>query len=94
MSITGGAPVNTTLRYGHGGFGTVETDQNHTTNCKSSWSTTPGTRRGRICIENTHAPFYSAWAEDDRDYCTSSLAEFYNSNACDNFPVFFSIAVR
>ncbi len=81
VSIDGAPPVAGTLRYGPDNFDSV---------CGDPWTT--GASYGRICIDGTSAPFYSAFAVGAPDLCSDSRSAF-NAKAC-SASVQFSIAVR
>ena len=82
VSINEAAAVQRTLYYGY---------ENWIGNsCDSSFQS--GILFGRICIANTQAPFYSAFAVSQGDTCSLS-DEFYNNTVCETDRR-FSIAVR
>ena len=80
-SIDGAAPVSATLRYGSQDFSTL---------CSDDWVSTSS--YGRICLEGTTGPFYSAFDTDTADRCADSDQAF-NAQVCSTDRV-FSIAVR
>lgn len=79
VSIDGGAPVTTTVRFGIDNFNN---------RCGDSWSPTP---LGRFCVVNTRAPYFNGFASALHDNCGDSLGA-WNAVACSNQR--FSIAVR
>ena len=81
----GGAPAkNETLHFGYADF--LEDE------CKAAWNI--DAKWGRICIDDTGAPFYNGWASGVPDYCTTSTSR-NNTNACSLNPLkFFFIAMR
>lgn len=80
VSVNGAAAVDAVLRYGN---------QNFQTSCTDAWI--DGTY-GRICIENTVAPYFDGFVSSDPDYCNTSDQGF-NANACST-GFAFSISVR
>jgi hypothetical protein len=80
-SIDGATMVAGTLRYGHDDFAT---------DSAGAWDAS--TPFGRVCIDGTSAPFFSAFATADADWCSDSASPF-NTTAC-SADRRFSIAVR
>jgi hypothetical protein len=81
VSVNGGALATATLRFGHENFSAM---------CTDAWQTTSD--YGRICIEGTAAPYYSAFSVTGPDWCVDS-SQTYNVTPCaDNLR--FSIAVK
>jgi len=62
VSVGGGTPELRNIYFGHSTF--------TASMCNGVWD--DSIRYGRICIEGTTAPFYSAWAYPAGDNCTSS----------------------
>ena len=81
VKIDGGAEVAATLRYGYQTFTNV---------CTDPWGA--GGFYGRICVTNTHAPYFNGWNANDNDSCSDSSAA-YNAQSCSS-DLRFSIAVR
>lgn len=81
VSVDGAALVSATLHYGPDNF-----DQF----CSDPWD--PSASFGRVCIEGTSAPFYSAFAVPNLDKCSDSQSAF-NATVCSS-SLRFSIAVR
>jgi hypothetical protein len=83
VSINGGALVTTMVRFGKANF---------SAQCADGWNTAAADH-GRICIQNTVAPFFSGFATAvNTDSCSKSN-EAYNASGCAN-DLRFSIAVR
>jgi hypothetical protein len=85
VSIDGAAAVAGTLRYGHRNFGSL---------CSDDWTVddNPDLQYGRVCVDGTTAPFFTAFASTAADQCTDS-SMVYNAQAC-GLTRRFSIAVR
>ncbi len=82
VSIDGATPVPATLRYGHGGFAAT---------CDDPWIVF-SPEFGRVCIDGTTGPFYSAFEDASGDYCVDSTSMF-NTISCSATRQ-FSIAIR
>jgi hypothetical protein len=80
--VTGAAPVTSTLRYGSDDF---------FTSCTDDWWGS-GTNWGRICIENTKAPFYNSFNVNVTDGCDDSSQD-YRSVLCSSSRQ-FTIGIR
>jgi hypothetical protein len=80
VSIDGASPVNALLRYGSESF---------TTTCYDPWV---GAAWGRICILDTKAPFYTAFANSAGDTCSDSESAYDAVPCGPNMQ--FSLAVR
>lgn len=81
VSIDGAAPTPGTLRYGTQDFAAA---------CGDAWD--PSMTYGRLCIQNTTAPFYSGFDTVGADFCTDSMSA-WNTASC-SVDKRFSIAVR
>jgi hypothetical protein len=79
--VSGAAPVSRTLRYGRFNFAAL---------CTDDWDATFDW--GRVCIENTTAPFYDGFDNLSADGCQDS-SQGYGSTAC-SVSLLFSIAIR
>lgn len=80
VSVNGAPAVQATLRYGN---------QNFPSACTEDW--TDGSY-GRICIEDTVAPYFDGFVSSDPDYCNTSDQAF-NAVQC-SAAFAFSIAVK
>jgi hypothetical protein len=78
--INGAGQTTSMLRFGYEGFNTT---------CSDPWLTP---NWGRICIANTKAPFFAAFAVPDTDGCTDSQSAWDSMRCASEFR--FSIAVR
>jgi hypothetical protein len=82
VAINGAGAANRTVRYGR---------QNFTAFCGDGWQTS-GTRWGRICVQDTTAPFFDGYTASTSDGCQTS-AQGYGYDAC-SVSRLFSIAIR
>jgi Fibrinogen beta and gamma chains, C-terminal globular domain len=80
MTVSGGVS-GTTLRYGYAYFSEL---------CADAWDT--GANWGRLCFENTDAPYYGGWATGDGNGCSSSRGEWADTLCTANNV--FTIGVR
>jgi hypothetical protein len=80
--VTGAAAVSRTLRYGKQDFNAT---------CADAWLG-PTTTWGRICIQNTVAPFFNGFANSWQDGCEDST-QSYTATYCSNTRQ-FTIAIR
>ncbi|MEC9071854.1 MAG: fibrinogen-like YCDxxxxGGGW domain-containing protein, partial [Myxococcota bacterium] len=83
VQVEGGAPQESTLRYGWGGF---------SASCAHGWN---GAVTGRICLQGTEGPYWGGFAYFNTgvDWCESS-AKNYNSGAWCDTDTRFAIYVR
>jgi hypothetical protein len=81
VSVTGAAPVNSTLRYGYSNWPTL---------CTDPW--TPASNYGRLCLTGTTAPFYGGWSIGAGNYCSNS-EQAWNVTLC-TANLMTTIAVR
>jgi hypothetical protein len=81
VSLSGAAPVSKTVRYGYGDFATL---------CSDTW--TSGGSYGRICIQESTAPFYNGFSTSEADNCPDSNSSF-NAVVCSS-SLQFTLAVR
>lgn len=81
VSVNGAALTTATVRFGRNNFSNL---------CTDGWAT--ASDYGRLCIANTAAPYYSAFAINISDFCSDSN-QAYNFTACTSDKR-FSIAVR
>jgi len=81
VSLNGGAPASKTVRYGYGNF---------PTQCSDAWI--PGGSYGRICIQDSTAPFYNGFSAGETDHCPDS-ASSYDAVDC-TASLRFTISVR
>lgn len=81
VTIDGGAPTMSLLRYGRHSFAK---------DCNDSW--VMNDTYGRLCIANTRAPFFNGFANSWVDMCTDSSLPWY-ARACSG-ELRFSIAIR
>ena len=82
VSVTVGdaAPVDALLRYGSGSYSST---------CADPWTGT----YGRICIQDTTAPFYSGYINSNVDTCSRS-DQRWNATNCSLSTRSFSLLVR
>ncbi|MBL8603385.1 MAG: hypothetical protein JNK72_15780 [Myxococcales bacterium] len=81
VSINGAAAVAQTLRYGYATWSNF---------CTDNWVTS--SNYGRICITNTTAPYFNAFAVTSGDFCSEST-QGYAAVGCSTSR-FYSLSVR
>jgi hypothetical protein len=81
-TVNGGTPASATLRFGQRSF---------SVSCADPWN--PTANYGRICLQDTAAPFFSGFSTDAGDFCSLSNDPRLDITSCSD-ALRFSIAVR